>query len=84
MSSTSLNNVRIALVVETESYDEGSVEVVDIIKMAHVGGENSYTYVIKTRPFNDRRLQTEAGESFTYDEKVAIQDSTFFRGKNDK
>ncbi len=82
MSSTSLNNVRIALVVETESYDEGSVEVVDIIKMAHVGGEKSFTYVIKTRPFNDRRLQSEAGERFTDDEKVAIENSPlFFRGK---
>lgn len=56
-------NIHAAFVIDThDSYDENGVQVVDILTIQPVG---YFTYIIKTKQFDDSGVEHGAGESLT-------------------
>lgn len=57
---TSQNEIRLALVVDSaDSYDGSSVQIVDLTSLIPIG---NHTYIIRTKPFDDSKLENGAGE----------------------
>lgn len=59
-------SIKLALVVDDgESYDEGNVQVVDIVSIQPL---DDFVFLLQTKPFNNVCLKKDAGENLlSYD-----------------
>ena len=63
---TTQNEVRLALVVDSaDSYDGSNVQIADLTSLIPIG---NHTYIIRTKPFDDIKIQNGAGEFISRNE----------------
>lgn len=55
-----MSDIKLALVIDSlDSYDGGGVQIVDLLSLLPIGNN---TYIIRTKPFTEPKLQNGAGE----------------------